>query len=318
MTDEPSLYDAAGGMAFFEALVGRFYEGVEADPVLRPIYPEADLAGARHRLTLFLAQYWGGPTTYDAGARPPAPPDAPRARSRSGRPSATRGSPGCARRSPGRPRRPRSPTGSTPTSTWPPRRCATATEHGSRRRPAGRRLPGGPGRVDWADEAGGRIGGPDGRGGPGAIDRRTRRRRPRPSAARPSTASPPTPAIASSPRTTPRSRPTSRPRSTRPPRPVTTGGAIAPTTGRARHGRRPRLRQPVRPADRPPRPRAATSTRSCCPHDTPWAEIERRRPKAIILSGGPNSRLRRGRPEARSRRSGPAGSRSSASATAPS
>jgi GMP synthase (glutamine-hydrolysing) len=25
------------------------------------------------------------------------------------------------------------------------------------------------------------------------------------------------------------------------------------------------------------------------PHDTPWAEIERRRPKAIILSGGPNS-----------------------------
>src|SRR6478609_1070047 len=53
-------------MAFFEALVGRFYEGVEADPVLRPIYPEADLAGARHRLTLFLAQYWGGPTTYDA------------------------------------------------------------------------------------------------------------------------------------------------------------------------------------------------------------------------------------------------------------
>jgi GMP synthase (glutamine-hydrolysing) len=25
------------------------------------------------------------------------------------------------------------------------------------------------------------------------------------------------------------------------------------------------------------------------PHDTPWAEIERRAPKAIILSGGPSS-----------------------------
>ncbi|HET9614526.1 MAG TPA: hypothetical protein VFP22_06915, partial [Candidatus Limnocylindrales bacterium] len=25
------------------------------------------------------------------------------------------------------------------------------------------------------------------------------------------------------------------------------------------------------------------------PHDTPWSEIQRRRPKAIILSGGPNS-----------------------------
>ena len=29
-------------------------------------HPEPDdLSGARHRLTLFLAQYWGGPTTYD-------------------------------------------------------------------------------------------------------------------------------------------------------------------------------------------------------------------------------------------------------------
>ncbi|MFI5225631.1 MAG: globin [Candidatus Limnocylindrales bacterium] len=53
-------------MPFFEALVGRFYEGVAVDPVLRPLYPEPDLHGARHRLTLFLAQYWGGPTTYDA------------------------------------------------------------------------------------------------------------------------------------------------------------------------------------------------------------------------------------------------------------
>lgn len=66
MIDEGPLYDAAGGIAFFEALVGRFYDGVASDPVLRPLYPEADLTGARHRLTLFLAQYWGGPRTYDA------------------------------------------------------------------------------------------------------------------------------------------------------------------------------------------------------------------------------------------------------------
>jgi len=65
VTEEISLYDAAGGMPFFEALVDRFYDGIEADPLLRPVYPEPDLAGARHRLTLFLAQYWGGPTTYD-------------------------------------------------------------------------------------------------------------------------------------------------------------------------------------------------------------------------------------------------------------
>ena len=64
--DEASLYDAAGGMPFFERVVGRFYGGVAADPTLRPLYPEADLAGAERRLTLFLAQYWGGPRTYDA------------------------------------------------------------------------------------------------------------------------------------------------------------------------------------------------------------------------------------------------------------
>jgi hemoglobin len=63
---EVTVYEAAGGMAFFEALVDRFYEGVAADPDLLPLYPEApDLTGARRRLTLFLAQYWGGPTTYN-------------------------------------------------------------------------------------------------------------------------------------------------------------------------------------------------------------------------------------------------------------
>jgi hemoglobin len=61
-----SLYDAAGGMPFFEALVGRFYDGVAGDPVLGALYPADDLEGARHRLTLFFAQYWGGPRTYVA------------------------------------------------------------------------------------------------------------------------------------------------------------------------------------------------------------------------------------------------------------
>jgi len=60
-----TVYDRVGGMPFFEHLVDRFYQGVAADPVLRPVYPEQDLAGARHRLTLFLAQYWGGPRAYD-------------------------------------------------------------------------------------------------------------------------------------------------------------------------------------------------------------------------------------------------------------
>jgi len=67
MTDpEASLYDAVGGMPFFERLVDAFYTGVASAAVLLPLYPEApDLRGARHRLTLFLAQYWGGPTIYN-------------------------------------------------------------------------------------------------------------------------------------------------------------------------------------------------------------------------------------------------------------
>lgn len=59
-----SLYDRAGGTTFFEGLVARFYAAVATDPVLRQIYPDADLAPAQRRLTLFLIQYWGGPQTY--------------------------------------------------------------------------------------------------------------------------------------------------------------------------------------------------------------------------------------------------------------
>lgn len=67
-----SVYDAAGGMAFFRALVDVFYREVEADPLLLCLYPEPqNLAPARERFTLFLAQYWGGPTTYsDARGHP--------------------------------------------------------------------------------------------------------------------------------------------------------------------------------------------------------------------------------------------------------
>lgn len=60
-----TIYEAAGGMPFFEALVGRFYQNVASDPILRALYPEADLGPAARRLTLFLAQYWGGPRTYE-------------------------------------------------------------------------------------------------------------------------------------------------------------------------------------------------------------------------------------------------------------
>jgi Truncated hemoglobins len=59
------VFERVGGIAFFERLVDRFYDGVEGDPMLLRLYPTpGDLSGARRHLTLFLAQYWGGPTTY--------------------------------------------------------------------------------------------------------------------------------------------------------------------------------------------------------------------------------------------------------------
>ena len=59
-----SFYEEVGGHETFVRLVDAFYHGVAEDPVLRPMYPEEDLGPAKERLTLFLEQYWGGPTTY--------------------------------------------------------------------------------------------------------------------------------------------------------------------------------------------------------------------------------------------------------------
>ena len=61
-----TVYEELGGQAFFDALAARFYERVALDPVLRPLYPEDMEPGERH-LAQFLAQYWGGPTTYSDG-----------------------------------------------------------------------------------------------------------------------------------------------------------------------------------------------------------------------------------------------------------
>lgn len=60
-----TMYERVGGRAWFEALVKRFYEGVEDDPVLRPLYPP-NLEEPRKHLTEFLVQYWGGPAEYSA------------------------------------------------------------------------------------------------------------------------------------------------------------------------------------------------------------------------------------------------------------
>ena len=58
-----TIYERVGGYQFFVELVERFYQFVEADLSLRPLYPE-DLEPGKAHLTAFLAQYWGGPHRY--------------------------------------------------------------------------------------------------------------------------------------------------------------------------------------------------------------------------------------------------------------
>jgi hemoglobin len=58
-----TIFQAVGGLETFRRLVDAFYRGVEGDPLLRPMYPD-DLTDSREHLALFLAQYFGGPTTY--------------------------------------------------------------------------------------------------------------------------------------------------------------------------------------------------------------------------------------------------------------
>jgi hemoglobin len=60
-----NVFDAAGGEENFRLLVERFYARVADDALLRPLYPDEDLSSATDRLTLFLIQYWGGPSTYN-------------------------------------------------------------------------------------------------------------------------------------------------------------------------------------------------------------------------------------------------------------
>tara|TARA_Y100001933_G_scaffold240445_1_gene265967 strand:- start:238 stop:621 length:384 start_codon:yes stop_codon:yes gene_type:complete len=63
--DDPllAIHSDVGGDEPFFRLVEKFYEGVEHDNILRPLYPE-DLEGPKERLALFLIQRMGGRTTY--------------------------------------------------------------------------------------------------------------------------------------------------------------------------------------------------------------------------------------------------------------
>ena len=62
MTEE-QVYNAIGESGFTR-LIRAFYAQVPADPILGPMYPQDDLAGAEQRLRDFLIGRFGGPPRY--------------------------------------------------------------------------------------------------------------------------------------------------------------------------------------------------------------------------------------------------------------
>lgn len=62
-SEQETLYQRVGGDETFQALVDAFYRRVEADELLRPMFPD-DLEPGKHYQFLFLTQYWGGPARY--------------------------------------------------------------------------------------------------------------------------------------------------------------------------------------------------------------------------------------------------------------
>lgn len=64
MTDaELPIYQLLGAERL-TAIVAGFYRRVPADPILAPMYPAHDLAGAEQRLRSFLLYRFGGPPDY--------------------------------------------------------------------------------------------------------------------------------------------------------------------------------------------------------------------------------------------------------------
>ena len=60
---QPALLQRIGGREVIERVVEEFYRLVEADPELRPLFPE-DLAAGREKQALFLEQWLGGEPRY--------------------------------------------------------------------------------------------------------------------------------------------------------------------------------------------------------------------------------------------------------------
>jgi hemoglobin len=62
--ETPTLYEWAGGHDALERLFNAFYDRVEADELISPLFPGGVSAEHRHNVTLWWCEVFGGPAEY--------------------------------------------------------------------------------------------------------------------------------------------------------------------------------------------------------------------------------------------------------------
>jgi hemoglobin len=63
-TDDPTLYEWAGGQAAFDRMINAFYDRVEADELLSPFFPGGVHEDHRRHVAIWWAEVFGGPARY--------------------------------------------------------------------------------------------------------------------------------------------------------------------------------------------------------------------------------------------------------------
>ena len=62
--EPPTLYEWAGGRESFERLINAFYDHVERDELISPLFPEGVSREHRDHVTLWWIEVFGGPADY--------------------------------------------------------------------------------------------------------------------------------------------------------------------------------------------------------------------------------------------------------------
>ncbi|KAA0020112.1 group II truncated hemoglobin [Antrihabitans cavernicola] len=64
MSTDPTLFDWAGGETAFRSLIDAFYDRVEKDDLISPLFPGGVHEEHRHNVTLWWCEVFGGPARY--------------------------------------------------------------------------------------------------------------------------------------------------------------------------------------------------------------------------------------------------------------